>query len=376
VKILHIVPLANDDAGYGGPVRNTFRQSEAQARLGHDVEVLSLWRGDGQPPTHKWGIRLYTSSYIKLPLHKLASMWSSRALTWLRQNATNYDVVHLHAGRDLWVLASALMLRRLGVPYVWQTHGMLAPRSAIHMRVYDAVLTRRAVSGAASIMYLTPYEERELLAFGGIRRSTLIVNGVDSPASEPPTATEDTELRIVFVSRLHERKRAVDLVNAGAALLSEGRQVQIDIFGPDEGALPELLRRIKELAVEDHVRYSGVLRYEDVRREIAKYNTFVLPSVNEPFPNALLEGLATGLACVCTTSCGLAPYIRDADAGLVIEPGTPTLADALRRLQDEPGIRKQFGMTALDLVRQQFAMPAIAAKMVSEYQHAIHEVRK
>jgi glycosyltransferase involved in cell wall biosynthesis len=370
LKILHVVPLIDDAASYGGPVRNTFRQSEAQVALGQRVHVLSLWKGAGERPRAKWGIPLITFPYVKLPLHQLASMWSVSALLWLLLRGHRYDVVHLHAGRDLWVMACALVLRSKGVPYVWQTHGMLAPRPSLPMRVYDAVLTRRAIAGASSFMYLTPYERRDLEAFARLRRSVLIVNGVDAPADSPPSGMDTGPLHVVFASRLHERKRAIDLVDAGALLINEGHDLNIDIYGPDEGALPALLLRIESLGVSERIRYAGSLPYEAVRDKLAEYNTFVLPSVNEPFPNALLESLATGLASVCTTSCGLAPYVSEAGAGLVVEPGPAGIARALRQLASDPDSRRAFGQKGLQLAKQEFSMDSVARKMIAEYERA------
>ena len=46
-----------------------------------------------------------------------------------------------------------------------------------------------------------------------------------------------------------------------------------------------------------------------------------LPSRHEPFPNSLLEALASGLASICTEECGLAPYIVEGKACLVVEHG-------------------------------------------------------
>jgi glycosyltransferase involved in cell wall biosynthesis len=370
MKILHIVPLIDDKASYGGPVRNTFRQCEAQVALGHKAIVLSLWRGTGGRPTAKWGIPLVTFGYVKLPLHKLASLWSLSALMWVLLRGARFDVVHLHAGRDLWVLACALVLRMRRVPYVWQTHGMLAPRPQLPMRIYDRLLTRPAVAGASSFMYLTPYERRDLEAFAALRRSVLIVNGVDAPGDRPPEGVSSGELKVVFASRLHERKRAIDLVDAGARLIAEGHQLVIDIYGPDEGALPGLLRRIEEVDSKGRIRYAGALPYEAVRGKLAEYNTFVLPSVNEPFPNALLESLATGLASICTTSCGLAPYVSESAAGLVVEPGPDGLAAALRTLSDTPSLRLQYGLQGLELARREFSMGSIARKMIDEYDRA------
>lgn len=367
MRVLHIVPLISDAAEYGGPVRGTLRQSVATQDLGHSATVLALWRGSDAPPSEMWGIQVVARRFLRVPIHRLGGGISITALWWLIWRSTSFDVVHVHAGRDLWVVLAMFILRLRKIPYVWQTHGMLNLRKSFAIKSYDAVLVRPAMRGAAAMFYLTPFEKRSLEAFKETDRLQLLINGVDAPDASPPQL-KPSPLKVVFCARLHERKRAIDLVRAVINLRQSGEQVELTLYGPDEGALPEILELIRLSGHASYVRYGGALAYELVRPALREYNVCVLPSVNEPFPNSVLEGLASGLAVVCTSSCGLAPYLRGSEAGIVIEPGVENIRTALESLIRRDGLIEQYGERGLQLARSTFSMRAVATSLEESYE--------
>ena len=358
---------------FRGRVRRTgtLRQSVASIPLGVEPTVLALWRGDGPRPESMWDIPVVLRRYWRIPIHHLGGGISLTALWWLLIHARRFDVVHVHAGRDLWVMLAMLVLRVRRVPYIWQTHGMLNRRDSGPIRVYDFLLVRGSMKSASTMLYLTPFEKRALEQFRVARRLELVINGVDSPDASAPS-NADSGVRAVFVARLHPRKRAIDLTNAVFSLRAEGRDVELVLYGPDEGALAEIQAAIAAAGADPGVRYGGALSYEEVRPTLRRYNVAVLPSVNEPFPNSLLEAMASGLGVVCTASCGLAPYIERANAGMVVEPGEDGIRGALVSLLDggESKIR-EYGERALELTRSTFSMNAIATRLRELYEDAI-----
>ena len=366
MRVLHIVPLISDAAEYGGPVRGTLRQSVATQEIGHSAKVLALWKGTTSPPTDMWGVPVTTRRFLRVPIHRLGGGFSVTAIWWLYLNSRTFDVVHIHAGRDLWVMLAMVILRLRGVPYVWQTHGMLNLRTSSAIRLYDFLLVRPAMRQATAMFYLTPFEKRALAAFGETDRLELLINGVDAPDSDPPPL-EPSPLKVVFCARLHERKRAIDLVRAVISLRQTGANIELTLYGPDEGALAPILQLIRESGHTESVRYGGALAYELVRPTLRQYNVCVLPSVNEPFPNSVLEGLASGLAVVCTSSCGLAPYLRESGAGIVIEPGAESIQAALETLMRANELIEQYGELGLDLARSRFSMHAVATRLEQTY---------
>jgi len=371
MRILHVVPIVSENAAYGGPTRGTLRQAHELVRRGHEVTVLAL-SPDVREMTSEVEDALTVIRFplVRLPGHRFAGAFSARALRWLRESGARFDLVHLHSGRELFPLLAMRILRSQRMPYVLQTHGMLSPRTSPVHRVYDALLTRPAVRHAYAVLSLTPFETRELETFVPADRIQRLVNGVE-PILNESIAVDTPALRVIFVSRLHERKRPADLLAAVTRVRGTGVDVSVDFFGPDEGALTMLMEQIERTNAREYARYGGTLAYGDVRGVFTAYNVFVLPSVNEPFPNALLEAMASGLAVVCTDSCGLAPYIRDAGAGIVTVPGPEGIASALEQLVPYPGVRAGLGESALRLVREKFSMRAVGTSLQTIYEQAV-----
>jgi UDP-glucose:(heptosyl)LPS alpha-1,3-glucosyltransferase len=106
--------------------------------------------------------------------------------------------------------------------------------------------------------------------------------------------------------------------------------------------------------------------------EIEKYyaaaDIFILPSIYEPFGNANLEALATGLPVITTRYCGAADIIDNKQNGLVVEdPFNPEeIADKIRYLFT-PSSRETMGENARELA-EQFPLERNSREMLKIYE--------
>jgi len=88
----------------------------------------------------------------------------------------------------------------------------------------------------------------------------------------------------------------------------------------------------KSLGIGERVRFAGSV--SDVRSYHAAADAFVLASLYDPFPNAALEALASGLPVVTSTKCGVAELITEGENGFVRDAlDVAGIADALGRLE-------------------------------------------
>jgi glycosyltransferase involved in cell wall biosynthesis len=171
---------------------------------------------------------------------------------------------------------------------------------------------------------------------------------------------------IVTVSRHTPRKGLEGLLRALAALRSEGVAYRACLVGP--GRQLERHRRLaSELGLDGRVAIPG--RVDDVLPHLQAADVFVLPSLQEGSGSlALLEALQAGTAVVASWIDGIPEDIDDGDTGLLVPPGDDrALADALRRLLVDPGLRDRLGARARALYLDRFTAARFSAAIGSLY---------
>lgn len=123
--------------------------------------------------------------------------------------------------------------------------------------------------------------------------------------------------RIVTMGRLSIEKNHKLLIDAFAQIVDRYPEYKLEIYG--EGSLHnELQSQIDKLHLNDKAFLMG--RKNNVQQYISDAEIFVLSSNSEGMPNALLESMALGLACI-STDCpigGSAAIIDNEKNGLLV----------------------------------------------------------
>ena len=142
---------------------------------------------------------------------------------------------------------------------------------------------------------------------------------------------------LIHVGRMSHEKNHVTLLqvlqlvpNAALVLLGDG-----DLRA-------DLAAKAKELGVSDRVYMLGELENEEVFALLSASDVFVLPSIYEAAPLALLESASCGLPIVASDI----PAVREilGDAGIFLPPrDAGAIADAVRRTLGCANLRRRMG---------------------------------
>jgi glycosyltransferase involved in cell wall biosynthesis len=90
-------------------------------------------------------------------------------------------------------------------------------------------------------------------------------------------------------------------------------------------------------------------------------------------PNALLEAMACGRACIATRVSGSADILYQEEQGLLVEPeDSHGLAAALWLLLSEPGMVQRYGQAARQHIEQHYAFPYLMEKHIEMYRELCH----
>ena len=122
------------------------------------------------------------------------------------------------------------------------------------------------------------------------------------------------------------------------------------------------------LGIAARVRFVGTV--SDVRPYLAAADSFLLATLYDPFPNAALEAMASGLAIVTTPHCGAAELVAEGENGFVRDAlDIAGLAAALARL--DPACAARMGARARESVAG-LTPAAMAAEYLALYERLLH----
>ena len=188
----------------------------------------------------------------------------------------------------------------------------------------------------------------QALTHGG--RVEVIPNGIDPPEVEL-RPSDRRETTVVAAGRLVPQKGFDLLLEAFAPLAERFSQWRLEIYG--EGPLrPQLAARIAELHLDKQVDLPGWRG--DLPSVLARSSIFALSSRYEGFPNALLDAMACGAACV-SFSCPSGPeeIVRHAIDGLLVPPeNVAEFSAALAMLMSDANLRERLGQRGREVVER------------------------
>ena len=116
-----------------------------------------------------------------------------------------------------------------------------------------------------------------------------------------------------------------------------------------------LAERVKFLGSKGHDKLPEILQACDI---------FIRPSLSEGLGNAFLEAIAAGLPIIGTPVGGIPDFLLDGHTGVFCQVRNPeSIAQAVMRIQTEPGLRDRLTAQSLVLVRAKYDWDKIAQQM-------------
>lgn len=205
----------------------------------------------------------------------------------------------------------------------------------------------------------------------------VIENGVDtsryaaSKCVQDDLGCEPGTVVVGGVGRLSREKGFHGLIDGVDLARRRGIPLSLVLAGDglERGALEQ---RASALGLDGNVRFLGVR--SDPRPVYGALDIFVLPSLEEGSPNALLEAMACGRAVVATRVGGVPEIIEHERSGLLVEPGSPpALAEAITRLAADPLLRQRLGQEAANCVRERFDIARMVERHAELYRSLLAE---
>lgn len=212
------------------------------------------------------------------------------------------------------------------------------------------------------------------------KRMQVIPGGVDVQAIDCNIRDSDNDavkaslgipkenLVVGNVAHIRPEKGHTYLVEAAAQVLGEYPKTTFVIVGREkaEGTVQALKARVAELGIQDQMVFAGFR--QDAIRCINTFDIFVLSSLYEGLPIALLEAMALGVPPVATAVGGIPEVIDEGTDGFLVSPRDPSaLAEGIGRLLADPELRRTFSDRAAKKVRERFSIQKMVAAVENVY---------
>jgi len=176
---------------------------------------------------------------------------------------------------------------------------------------------------------------------------------------------------VVTVGRLHRQKGYSYLLHAISKVKEKFPRIKLMFIG--KGGEKNSLKNLAEsLDLTDQVVFAGLR--SDVENVLSTAELFVLPSLWEGMPNALLEAMAAGKAVVATRVGGIPELVIHEKTGILVPPEDfDALADAIIDLLQDKVRAKKMGEAGRVRVEEHFNISETLKKTENLYQELLKE---
>ncbi|MBN2325640.1 MAG: glycosyltransferase family 4 protein [Candidatus Omnitrophica bacterium] len=363
MRIVHAIPYFPPANCFGGVPEAVYSLVQAQARLGHEIIVLTTDAGlhpDSvrEGLTVRWvvqkavravgeagGIRIfYMTNRNPLLARKYkiftASFWNPSIE---EQLPASIDILHLHDVHIPGYRRLCVKMMERGAGLCLSSHGSFAPpvhrglKRAAH-KWMDPLLRRRWILHVSAFFALCREEKKQLERAGTPGgRIHVLPHGrprFESPASPLPfPAAESSSLcTFLYAGRLHRAKGVMILMEAFVRLIEEGAEARLIFCGPDEGCAA----KIQSICSANHITLTrgaapacaGVALLPKIPRSampalFSLADFTVCPSPYEIFGLTPVESLICGTPVIAASSYGCLEHLPDScDAIRIVTPGS------------------------------------------------------
>jgi glycosyltransferase involved in cell wall biosynthesis len=378
LRIVHAIEGLHPDRG--GPPVVAISVAAAQARLGHDVTIVSEEPGCGPGGTDELIRATRDADRVKIelvPKTKLFAALYGHFNKVSKALAHAPDLLHAHGVWNPIALAASRAARVLRVPYLISSHGAMHPEmlklGAKKKRAALALGWRRMLRDARRVLVLNTEERDEVNRLARREVAAIVPNGFDIEALTIPQlglfrntfAPLGGRPYFVYLGRLDRVKGLDALLESYLIARSMGSQADLVLIGPDWGERKSLEAAARTANVQDHVHFTGPL-YDHTKLTALRD---AIATVHRPryegFGMAVLEAMAVGTPAIVGDRC-LLPVDGEREGVLIIRDDAREFAGQMVALERDSARRGTLGEAARTCVARRFDWTAIGRQTILE----------
>jgi glycosyltransferase involved in cell wall biosynthesis len=354
----------------GGAEMMVYRLSDELRSRGHTVVPVGPENGVG------WLGDLFRRGGFRPEVYRLNRPIDPGCVKGLVELFREHRIDLVHSHEFTMGVYGAAATRITGLPHLITMHGGLTVCKALRRRI----ALRWAMRTSEETIMVSRATQKQFADDLGVDSSTFTVvpNGVPVDLGAASRVRDEFGVRegdcvILAVGVLERHKGHRYLLEALARLSGVRLQVpwKLIIAGGGGGEEHEsLLAYIREQKMTDRVHIA--LNRNDVGDLLDLCDVFVMPSLWEGLPMAVLEAMVAAKPVIASRIAGIPEAIVDGRDGLLVPPGdSEALADALRSLLTNSALRTKLGAAGAVRAGEDFTVSVMADRYERLYSRAL-----
>lgn len=291
------------------------------------------------------------------------------------------DVVHSQTEFST-LIAAKHISNKLEIPHVHTYHTLyedylkyllngrlITPRA-------NAVITRMLLNSMDAVVVPTKKVEDVLLKYGVQTDTYIIPTGINLSSFKKGLPEEETEKLLescnlnkddkvlVYVGRIAEEKNIREVIRYFTKIVKEVNNAKLLIVGG--GPYLEVLKSdVKELGIEENVRFSGMVKPTDVYKYYKLGDVFVTASTSETQGLTYIEALATGTPVVCRFDPCVVEVVINGKTGFTYR-NEEEFIYSVKRILSNNELRKRMIIHSLEKA-EEYSCENFGRKMIDVY---------
>ena len=371
----------------GGVEKHMHELSRELVKQGVDVTVVTA-RIDGTAAYEEMdGVKVHRVPCISLKvpgLYPPPLVISPLFFFYLRKldRENGFDIIHLQNRFFVDFDMAAVYAKLKHKPFMMTIHNARPVGISLPITVfgsaYDWLIGRWPFALADRIIAVSEWVKYDIAKYHIDERKIVPVhNGINVSEFRPSDATNVRRQygidgpMLLFVGRMITQKGLPYLIDAMPHVLEKYPGTKLLLIGRGN-ALESLRKKVKASGLERSIIFSGYMSEEMLKEAYGTCDIFVLPSVWEVLPIAVLEAMSSSKPVVCTSAGGDAELVENGLNGYVVPMRDPkALAEKINELLDDPAKRARMGMASRKRAEEEFDWKLIAARTKKVYEDVL-----
>lgn len=358
MKILQILPELN----VGGVETGTLDLSKYLVRLGHKSVVVSAG-GSLVQELQNQGAKHYTLAVNKKSLSSIFKLIPELAGIIKKEEI---DIVHARSRVPAWIAYFAC--RRTKAVFITTCHGY-----------YKKHFFSAVMGWAKRVIVLSNVIARHMIEDFSVphERIRLVPRSVDLEKFKylNPKVKRKEDFNVAIIGRITPLKGHLHFIKAMAHISKAIPRLKIWIVGDapaSKAAYKEEVQvLVRRLGLWHCTEFLGTQR--DIPAILTHLDLVVLATTtHEAFGRVIIEAMASGVPVVATRVGGVVDIIEDGKNGILVPPADPkSIADAVMRIFNDPGLAVQLAENAYAKVKEKYSLELMVKNTLDVYRDAL-----